>query len=89
MDNPVELAKNFTKALWGFKEDHAKSREIVTRIAEKYGYSTLAPLDSDGFTEAPYDFLADTLRGFRGIAVDVRRRPKKQYRCRSLIPYSR
>ena len=77
LNNPIEMMRKFTKAFKGYQQDKAITGAIENRIAEKYGYCSIVPVGSSGFTEAPYDFLADTLRGFRGVAVDIRRRPKQ------------
>lgn len=77
LKNPLDMMRTFTKAFKGYQEDKAVTREIERKITEKYGYCSITPAGASGFTEAPYDFLADTLRGFRGIAVDIRRRPKQ------------
>ncbi|MGL4607132.1 MAG: uroporphyrinogen decarboxylase family protein [Eubacteriaceae bacterium] len=42
-------------------------------LANKYG----VPNIRRGIMEAPFDFLADLLRGFSGISMDVRRCPEK------------
>jgi hypothetical protein len=41
-----------------------------------------------GILKAPFDILADKLRGFRQVCLDVRRRPKKvEKACEALMPH--
>jgi hypothetical protein len=41
-----------------------------------------------GILKAPFDILADKLRGFRQVCIDVRRRPDKvQKACEALMPH--
>jgi len=41
-----------------------------------------------GALKAPFDILADKLRGFRGLAIDVHRRPEKVLAaCEALMPH--
>lgn len=42
------------------------------RISQKYGL----PLTGGGLVEAPMDYLADMIRGFSEITMDIRRRPQ-------------
>ena len=42
-------------------------------MIQTYGYYPGSPLGSFNFTEAPLDFIADQLRSFSGISMDVRR----------------
>jgi uroporphyrinogen-III decarboxylase len=41
-----------------------------------------------GILKAPFDILADKLRGFRQVCIDVRRRPEKvEKACEALMPH--
>jgi uroporphyrinogen-III decarboxylase len=50
-------------------------KEVVPRMAA-LGFPP-SPLIYGGLMAAPFDFMADTLRGMRGIFVDMRRCPEK------------
>ncbi|MEG0378874.1 MAG: uroporphyrinogen decarboxylase family protein, partial [Eubacterium sp.] len=44
-------------------------------------------LTANGFTETPYDFIADQLRGFGNISMDIRRhRSEIKEACEALLP---
>jgi hypothetical protein len=65
----------FAKAYQEFVYQTAAGFGIIGRLSQKYGYSAgtiTAPM-----TEAPFDFVADQLRGFKGILMDCRRIPDK------------
>ncbi len=54
---------------------------------EKYGYGPGVPPSANGFTAAPFDFIADQLRGFKEISMDVRRMPEKLAEaCEAVYP---
>lgn len=73
------------------RHEDSRQRELSTpyskALMEKYGYYTGSPRGSGGFTSAPYDFLADQLRGFSKISADIRRnRQKIADSCEALLP---
>jgi uroporphyrinogen-III decarboxylase len=46
------------------------------------------PMDSDSMTQAPFDMLADFLRGSKGIMLDIYRRPKTILKaCEKVLPF--
>ncbi len=47
---------------------------FLGRLSARKGYASGPAPGSGGFAEAPYDFLADQLRSFSGVSVDIRRR---------------
>ncbi|MBQ1544400.1 MAG: hypothetical protein IIZ60_01360 [Clostridia bacterium] len=56
-------------------------------LCAKYGYHAGGTLGSGGFAEAPFDFLADQLRSFSGVSIDVRRhRSEVKEACEVLTP---
>lgn len=52
---------------------------LMRRIGEKYGYCP--GMTKGGKVAAPFDFIADQLRGFRGILLDIRKCPDKVERA--------
>jgi uroporphyrinogen-III decarboxylase len=46
------------------------------------------PMDSDSFTQAPFDLLADFFRGSKGIMLDMYRRPETVIKaCEEVLPF--
>ncbi|KAA8667217.1 hypothetical protein ACFHWD_18295 [Clostridium sp. MT-14] len=87
LKDPINMMTNFMKAFLGFNNDNNITGSIVKKMIEKYGYYIGPPSGSSGFTEAPYDFLADQLRSFKGISLDIRRMPQKVAdACEALYP---
>lgn len=70
---PAKRSLTLAKALQVFSDDYATLGAIREKMGEKYGLTSLARFT----TEAPFDFLADFLRSFKGISGDVRRYPDK------------
>ncbi|MCF6096825.1 uroporphyrinogen decarboxylase [Thermovorax subterraneus] len=71
------------KALFDHMDTFAK---IDAKLIEKYGYYTPPP-ESTGIALAPLDFIADELRGVKGLLMDVRRCPEKVAEaCEALLP---
>ena len=74
---PAQRALVFAKAMRAYQDETNTLVQMKAKMTAKYGYSTIPAGQSSAMTEAPYDFLADFLRGFRGISSDIRRRPEK------------
>ena len=55
-------------------EDDARTMKAVQRLAE-LGFAP--PVFAGSMITAPFDFMSDTLRGMRGIMLDIYRRPGK------------
>ncbi|KXG74979.1 hypothetical protein AN618_21040 [Fervidicola ferrireducens] len=87
-DDPIGFALNFAKSLLAYKEDFTLSAEIRKKMIDKYGYYPEGLFSENcGFTETPFDFLADQLRGFKGISRDIRKMPGKvAAACEALYP---
>ncbi|MEY7999112.1 uroporphyrinogen decarboxylase family protein [Clostridium sp. Mt-5] len=84
---PMNMTISFAKSLMEYNGDFTELGSILGEMNEKYGYYPGAPFGGGGFTEAPFDFLADQLRGFKGISGDIRRRPEKVAEaCEALYP---
>jgi len=84
LENPVQMAINLSKSFTVNGADNAEFASYFIPLIQKYGYY---PGHPTGFTEAPFDFLADQLRGFKEISMDVRRMPEKiAEACEALAP---
>lgn len=65
----------FAKGFKAFCDEMGYLGVLYGKLIQKHNYAGVNLFA--GFTEAPFDFLADQLRGFKGISIDVRRHPKK------------
>ena len=64
-----------------------KSVPIVSKMTEKHGYFNGGVKGSSGFISAPYDFIADQLRSFSGVSIDLRRhRSQLKEACKAVMP---
>lgn len=80
---PAQRAMVLAKAMRASLDDWNTLVGIRDRVGAKYGI--IAPMAS--LTEAPFDFLADFLRSFKGISGDVRRYPEKvEAACEAVLP---
>ncbi|AOT71001.1 uroporphyrinogen decarboxylase family protein [Geosporobacter ferrireducens] len=87
LEDPVNMAISFAKSILGYNNDMMLGGTLMGKMIEKYGYYPGGPIASGGFTEAPFDFLADQLRSFKGVSMDVRRMPEKvAAACEALYP---
>ncbi len=83
-NEPVSMALNLTKSYMAYSNDFAEGGRIISGLVEKYGYY---PGSRVGFTAAPFDFIADQLRGFKEISMDIRRMPDKLAEaCEAVYP---
>lgn len=61
------------KGAWGLRTQLQDGAADHERWAKEYGM----PAASSGLGKAPFDTLGDTLRGMKGILLDLHRRPEK------------
>jgi len=81
---PDKKALTLAKAMKAYCDDYAVLGDIRAKLIEKYGLASLSSVTS----EAPFDFVADFLRGFKGIIGDLRRYPGKvAAACEAILPY--
>ncbi|GAB4269786.1 MAG: uroporphyrinogen decarboxylase family protein [Thermincola ferriacetica] len=80
---PSQKALVLAKAMKAYYDDYACLGQIRDRVNAKHGL--VAPMVA--LTEAPFDFMADFLRSFKGISSDVRRYPDKVLAaCEAVTP---
>ena len=80
---PEKKMLALAKALKANADEAAAVGAINGRLAAKYGYPGLPGSQ----TTAPFDFLADFFRSFKGINGDLRRYPEKVIEaCDALLP---
>ncbi|AOY74771.1 uroporphyrinogen decarboxylase family protein [Clostridium formicaceticum] len=69
--NPSQRSIVFAKAFKAYYDEILSGVATAQRVNDKFGYSPIGGIDV--LTEAPFDFVADQLRGFKGITGDLRR----------------
>lgn len=80
---PSQKAFVLSKAMRSFQDDYGTLGAIRDRVNAKYGM--ISPVGA--LTEAPFDFLADFLRSFKGISSDIRRHGAKvEAACEVILP---
>jgi uroporphyrinogen-III decarboxylase len=80
-----EMMKSF-KALQEAASEVEEWARVVTPAVTRIQAAGFPPFRG-GMTVAPYDILGDTLRGMRGLATDMFRRPEKVLAaCERLVP---
>jgi Uroporphyrinogen decarboxylase (URO-D) len=72
---PGQRSIAFAKAFKAYHDELMRDLGVIGNLTEKYGYSPLGGIGQ--MTEAPFDFVADQLRGFKNITMDIRRMPSK------------
>lgn len=83
--NSVQRSIVLAKAFKAFYDDFVNGFSIIDKLTRKYGYSPIGGIG--GLTEAPFDFVADLIRGFKGITGDIRRYPAKvTAACEAVLP---
>lgn len=82
---PNKKAIVWAKAFKALYDGIAYEEMVCANLAKKYGFSEVNFLSAH--TEAPLDFVADQLRGFKGISSDIRRIPDKvQAAAEAVLP---
>lgn len=71
--DPFNAVSRYTMAQKAMEEDTFAAMPWYFELIEKNGYYPGPPLGSFGGCEAPFDFIADQLRGFSGMSMDIRR----------------
>ena len=85
-NEPINSAFSLMKAFYAYNNEFAQANRIIQNLIQNYGYYPQNPLYY-GFTQTPFDFLADQLRGFKGISKDIRKIPDKiEKACEALYP---
>lgn len=82
----INNAAVFARAFAAYRDQMRIHGEIYADLAERYGY---APgIITGPLTVAPFDFIADQLRGVKGITADIFRMPDKvEAAVKAVTPY--
>jgi len=84
--DPVNRSLVMAKAFKAFCDYAETSRRLDAKFINKYGFYTPPP-GSGAAISAPFDFLSDFLRGFKGISMDIKRCPEKvAAACEAAVP---
>lgn len=84
----VYYAKAYAKALLSTIDQNAIFTKGTDEIRDKYGLHAV-PAGANAMGQPPFDYLADFLRGFSQITLDIKRRPDKVLEALSAaMPYS-
>jgi hypothetical protein len=84
--NSMETALSLAKTIAIKNADMFTSFGLLEKLNERYGYYADNGM-ARAMTTAPFDFLADQLRGFSRIPVDLRRMPEKTLAaCEAVYP---
>lgn len=84
---PIKMLLTLQRAKSYMSEAGQRSMPLVMKLIEEHGYYPGAPMGSGGFCEAPYDFIADQLRSFSGVSMDIRRhRSELKEACEAIMP---
>jgi hypothetical protein len=73
--DPVNRGLNLAAAFGAYENVNMSQLGLFIKMCQKYGYPP--GLITHQLLLAPFDFLSDQLRGFKGINMDVRRCPDK------------
>ncbi|MDR1588066.1 MAG: hypothetical protein LBS57_11470 [Treponema sp.] len=73
--DPANYGLNLAKAVTAWKDTQEWQSRVFSRLNAKYGYTE--DMSNHRLLAAPFDFLSDQLRGFKGIMMDMRRIPAK------------
>ena len=75
--DPATNALNLAAAFGAYKNVNGNEGAVYGKLFGKYGYAPGMIAPPFALIEAPFDFMSDQLRGFKGITMDIRRCPDK------------
>ncbi|MFZ7132535.1 MAG: uroporphyrinogen decarboxylase family protein [Eubacteriales bacterium] len=85
--DPVTRSLNMAKGMMAWQQQAGAVRKIQSDVTEKYGYLKAPAGSSGGGIKCPFDFLADFIRGFRGILNDCKRyKTQLEEACEAVLP---
>jgi hypothetical protein len=72
---PIQYGLTLVRAFSAYKDTLEWQSRFFAELNRKYGYTE--DMSNHHLIAAPFDFLSDQLRGFKGIMMDIRRIPSK------------
>jgi hypothetical protein len=83
--DPMKDMLGLARAKMAYDSITAAQNAAAAKVSAKYGY--VPAFTTNQKNTAPFDFLADQLRGFKQISMDVRRHPDKvKAACEAITP---
>lgn len=83
--DPLNNALTLARAASAHTRITGQYGAMLGRLRDKYGYG--GNFFNAQLIAAPFDFIADQLRGFKGITMDIRRMPDKvKAACEAVLP---
>lgn len=73
LTNPIMRSTAFEIAKTAMNNDTMNFIPIYMNLVQQFSYYAGSPMGSFSVTEAPFDFVADQLRSFSGMSLDLRR----------------
>lgn len=87
LDDPIKRSTALEMGKASLLNDTMSFMPIYMNLMEKFKYYPGSPLGSFAISEAPLDFVADQLRSFSGMSVDLRRnRELVKEACETVLP---
>lgn len=87
LDDPIKRSTAFEMGKTILLDDTMSFIPIYMGLIQKFGYYPGSPLGSFAVAEAPMDFVADQLRSFSGMSIDLRRnRSFIKDACEAVLP---
>ncbi|QSX09181.1 hypothetical protein J0B03_03680 [Alkalibacter rhizosphaerae] len=87
LEDPIKRSTALEMGKTALNNDTMGFIPIYMELIQKFGYYPGGPMGSMGIAEAPFDFVADQLRSFSGISVDLRRnRSLIKEACEVVLP---
>ncbi|KNZ41596.1 hypothetical protein [Acetobacterium bakii] len=71
--NPIKMSISIQMGKLSLQNKNKVIGQMAQDLIQTHGYYVGSPKGSLNYTEAPMDFIADQLRGFTGISLDLRR----------------
>ncbi|MFZ7120088.1 MAG: hypothetical protein ACOWWH_03965 [Eubacteriaceae bacterium] len=87
LDDPIKRSTALEMGKTALMNDTMSFIPIYMGLLQKFSYYPGSPMGSFGVTEAPLDFVADQLRSFSGMSLDLRRnREFVKEACEVVLP---
>ncbi|MPW25465.1 hypothetical protein GC105_06660 [Alkalibaculum sp. M08DMB] len=87
LDNSIKRSTALEMGKTALMNDTMSFIPIYMGLMQKYNYYPGSPMGSFAVAEAPLDFVADQLRSFSGISIDLRRnREFIKEACEAVLP---
>ncbi|KPU44500.1 hypothetical protein OXPF_19940 [Oxobacter pfennigii] len=87
LQEPLKMLLDFQRAKLSLEDEGKRGMSLPMSLMEEFGYYNGAPAGCTTMSIAPCDFLADQLRSFSGLSLDIRRhREEVKEACEAVLP---